>query len=305
MGSIDKRPDYIKSGFFIVGLFELLLYLMIKSAVSTFQYLNILSLDVVTGACMCSYFIADVLNVQLQWTSVALLGLTVWLIYTFDHLNDARQINHLAATPRHRFHQRHFKELVFASIAGLAIAAFLIFHVPVATVVWGAALMCLVVGYFLLLFLMKLKPTYHKEMMIALLYAAGIMLAPLSIYSGELNIYILVVFLQFALLAFTNLLTFAAFEIHSDEKDEFPSLARLMGEAKAILLLKGLVLVQLLVVLILCFQSNLLILEIILALMIGILGTVVFLRTYFIRLEVYRIVGDAIFLMPLIGILAK
>ncbi|ELR68440.1 hypothetical protein C900_00361 [Fulvivirga imtechensis AK7] len=278
---------------------------MVKSILCVLKYLNILSLDVVAGACISSYFIADLLNVQLYWESIALLGLTVWLIYTFDHLNDAKQVGCLASTSRHRFHQVYFKELTLTSIAVLFFAAFLMFQVPVSTVVWGAALACLVIAYFFMLFLMKLKAVYHKEIMIALLYAAGIMLAPLSVFKGALNMNILLIFSQFTLLAFTNLLTFAVFEIHSDEKDDFPSLARLIGEGRAILLLRIFIVIQLLITLTLCFQPDLRSLEEILALMVALLGGVVFLRTYFIKMEVYRIVGDAIFLVPLIGILVN
>lgn len=268
-----------------------------------YKYLNILSIDVVAGACICSLFIAEFLDVAMHWTTIMLLGLSVWLIYTFDHLNDAKNIPHEASTPRHRFHQVHFRKLAWTCIAGFALAAFLVFRIPTATVVWGAGLSCFVLGYFLLLFLLKLKSSYHKELMIAVLYASGIMLGPLSIYDESIDGKALIVFGQFMLLAFTNLLMFAVYEVDTDERDKSPSLVRVTGIDSATILLKALIAIQIIGATFLSGQTGFFNLELVLVIMIMVLGCIVFLRKFFAEADLYRVIGDAVFLFPLVGLL--
>lgn len=270
--------------------------------IKLYKYFNILSLDVVAGACICSMFLADFLGVQLHWATVTLLGLSVWLIYTFDHLNDAKNITHHAATARHRFHQVYFKELTWVSMLVLAVASILMFKIPTETVVWGVALSCLVAAYFLLLFFLKLKSSYHKELTIAVLYSSGVLLGPLSVYRGAFDLRITSIFVQFFLLAFTNLLTFAVFEIRTDERDGSPSLVRIIGEQKALILLKLLVVLQILMVAALSLQTDFFTLEAILFVMITLLGGMIFLKRYFVRANLYRLIGDAAFMVPVFGL---
>lgn len=267
-----------------------------------YKYLNILSLDVVAGACICSMFVADFLNVQLHWATVATLAMCVWLIYTFDHLNDAKNIPHEANTERHRFHQRHFKTLTVCCIVTLMMAALLLFKIPNETVLWGAALSCLVLGYFLLLHLLKLKSSYHKEGTIAVLYAAGVLLGPLSVYEGELGWRIGAVFVQFSLLAFTNLVAFAVFERASDEQDFSPSLVRAIGKVRSEILLKFLTLLQMAIAVTLLFQDGFLLLELTVISMILLLSSLIFLKEFYARAYLYRLVGDAVFLLPAFGL---
>ncbi|UII34243.1 hypothetical protein LVD17_10515 [Fulvivirga ulvae] len=268
-----------------------------------YRYINILSLDVVAGACICSMFLADFFETDLHWATTLLLGICVWLIYTFDHLNDARNIPHMASTERHRFHQKNFKWLTVICILMLLAAAFLVFTIPGETVMWGVALSCFVLGYFLMLYLLRLKSSYHKEITIAILYSVGILLPALSIAQGFDVRDVSIVFVQFVMLAFTNLLTFAVYEIDSDERDFSPSLVRILGVDHSHGLLKVVVTFQIVLSLILLNVSRFFELEMILLPMITLMGSVVFFRRFYIRVSLYRLVGDAVFCMPLFAIL--
>ncbi|MBL6449920.1 hypothetical protein JMN32_26645 [Fulvivirga sp. 29W222] len=265
-----------------------------------YRYLNILSLDVVAGACICAMFLADFLQADLHWAAVTLLGACVWLIYTFDHLTDARSISHIASTERHRFHQQHFTRLSIACVLMLIVSAFLLFMIPPQTLVWGAALSSLVLGYFLLLYLLKLKSSYHKEITIAILYATGILLPALSI-SSDYSLWIVsMVFIQFVMLAFTNLVVFAVYEVDSDERDSSPSIVRILGVHRTNILLRVIVIFQALLCFILLNVDHLHALELVMMTMIALLGSIVFFRRFYYRATLYRIVGDAVFLLPLL-----
>ena len=52
------------------------------------QTLNILSIDIAAGAVICCAFFADILGVSVLPYGFITLGLTVWIIYTVDHLLD-------------------------------------------------------------------------------------------------------------------------------------------------------------------------------------------------------------------------
>src|SRR6478752_4226225 len=112
-----------------------------------YRYCNYLSLDVACGAMVCASFFARILHVQLRPYGLASLGLTVWIIYTADHLMDAHKLTREASSQRHRFHQQNFRVLVIV----LGVAAFVdllvIFFVRKPILNWGIALSTAVLLY--------------------------------------------------------------------------------------------------------------------------------------------------------------
>ena len=94
-----------------------------------YKALNLLSLDVAVGAMISALFFARILTVSIFPADIVCLGLTVWMIYTVDHLFDARRIKGTASTERHRFHQDHFGVLLpllaLAAAGDLGLAFFI------------------------------------------------------------------------------------------------------------------------------------------------------------------------------------
>src|SRR5690606_1730538 len=97
-----------------------------KGAIKAYQYVNILSLDVAAGAVIGSAFFAHLFGAHVAPIVYVALALTVWVVYTLDHLRDARSIPGVAATDRHRFHQQYFKVLMGLVLLITAIDAALI-----------------------------------------------------------------------------------------------------------------------------------------------------------------------------------
>ena len=89
--------------------------------ISVYRLLNILSIDVAAGAVICALFFARLFEVQIKPYGLISLGLTVWIIYTADHLLDGIKTHHRAATKRHQFHQYHFKVLCVVMIVAIII----------------------------------------------------------------------------------------------------------------------------------------------------------------------------------------
>lgn len=146
-----------------------------------FEKFNLLSLDVVTGACAGMCFFADLMKVNLSWKIYLLLALAVWSIYTFDHLLDARKVKGKALSHRHRFHQDHFTLLLgllfLAVISGFVLALW--FLPSLRMFGSGLGLAFLIVLSMAILRIAGKKTAAVKEFSTALFYVAGLVLIPL------------------------------------------------------------------------------------------------------------------------------
>ncbi len=138
-----------------------------------YQKASILSLDVAAGAVCCSAMFARQMHVTTPWQTYFVLGGSVWLIYTLDHLLDAFH-KPLLLTPRHRFHQQHWKMLLGVSLLLLMATAWLAFtQLPGLLIRFGV-----LVGFCLLVYLVITHflpiPYFFKEGWVAVLYTAGV-----------------------------------------------------------------------------------------------------------------------------------
>src|SRR6478609_8154698 len=141
-----------------------------------YRQLNLLSLDVVAGVVICAVFFSEIFDVHIRPQGLVTLALTVWIIYTTDHLLDAHRIQGTASTERHRFHQQNFLLLFIFLGIGTIINVILIFFIREAVFLWGLWLIGFVVFY--LLFQKWLR--FFKELIAALLYSGGVMLPSLA-----------------------------------------------------------------------------------------------------------------------------
>ncbi|GAB3010300.1 hypothetical protein GCM10027284_31190 [Cyclobacterium sediminis] len=146
-----------------------------------YEKFNLLSLDVVAGACSGMYFFADLMKVDLSWKIYLLLALAVWCIYTFDHLLDAKKVEGPALSQRHRFHQNHFKFLMvlmlIAIITGLILA--FLFLPSIKMLGSGLALALVIMLTMTFLRIAGKKMAAVKEFSTAFFYVAGLVLIPI------------------------------------------------------------------------------------------------------------------------------
>ncbi len=187
--------------------------------------IRILSLDIVTGAVILLRFFCIQLNVHVSWRVYILLGITVWLIYTLDHIRDAEKAPQ-SKRARYVFHRKHKKILVIISTGlGVFIIPF-IFFIPVEILLGG-----LFLGLLLLIYLLiqdKLASIFSKELYVALVYSLGILMVPTVIkkeFRFDMGLLLM-------LLSFANLILFSWFEEHEDSRDGFDSLATRLGKER-------------------------------------------------------------------------
>ena len=263
-----------------------------------YRLLNILSIDVVLGAVCCAAWFAKYFNVELRVYALICLGLTVWVIYSADHLMDAIKVKGEASTLRHRFHQKHFKSLLLVLLLASGVDFVLLFFIRAQVLHAGIFLICIVLIYLLL----SRWLTYLKEIAVAGLYCGGVLLPALSLKHSNLDVTDLFVMLCFFLTALINVIMFAWFDHALDIRDGNNSFSTEFGKdftQKLLIMLFMLQVIFLIILIVFKSFSPF----IIFVSMNSILYLLLIRSTQFNRAEYYRLLGEAIFLIPALFLL--
>lgn len=134
---------------------------------------NLLSLDAALVAVVWQRFLAETIT-AVQPVATAILGLSVWLVYTADRLLDTSSACAGAESPRHQFARAYRRPLglvavpVFLLDVGLAFA-----YLPAAQILAGFVLVAAVVARFYAV----VRPpngVWRKELWTAVIFAAGV-----------------------------------------------------------------------------------------------------------------------------------
>jgi hypothetical protein len=190
-----------------------------------YRLFNILSLDIVIGTVICALFFGKLFNVNILPFGLMALALTVWIIYTADHLLDAIAIEKEASSERHRFHQKHFTPLLVSTSIAILIDIIVIFFTRKPVLVLGFFLAIIVVIYLMLQRYLKLI----KELFVAFLYTCGVLLPSASVTTIEISSFYVLIVIQFFLIALTNLLLFSWFDKEKDRADLQHSFVTISG----------------------------------------------------------------------------
>lgn len=271
-----------------------------KRLSSVYRLINVLSIDIASGAVVSALFFGKLLNVTILPFALVALWLTVWIIYTADHLRDAKTIRHRASSDRHRFHQKHFKTLFV--LMGIAIAADAGLMLFMRTLVfeWGLVLAAVVLVYFIIQRYLKI----FKELFIAFLYTCGVLLPSVSVILVPILWYQEVVMIQFGLLAFTNLLIFSWFDAEDDLADHQESFATIAGKSFTSICIWTISVVNVLLGTVLIWTSRFYPEPVIIIIGMNIVLAVLFKAFDWVRHHNrYRLIGDAVFLLPVIYLL--
>lgn len=262
-----------------------------------------LSLDVAAGSLGGGLMAASLAGQKMPWAWHLLLPLSVWLIYTLDHLMDARRLGANAHTFRHLFHFRNFRLLagiwIVLALTALVLGGFFLWPDGF----WFGIILGALTGIHLLLVMLagdRAAPWLTKELGVAVVYTVGIWGLPWWGTAGDAP-WLIPMAGQFFLLSLVNLLEFSLFEFEIDEQDGHTSFVRGIGRNRArqlIYVLLGLtILVGLIVVAIWPYQLILYGEMIFLAMGTG-LGLILTREPFFAVQERYRALGDAVFLLP-------
>lgn len=256
-----------------------------------YRILNILSIDVALGAMCGALFFAKILQVKVLAYGIGSLGLTVWIIYTIDHLLDARRINTQASTERHRFHQQHFETLWRIVAFAVLMDVVLTFFMRERVLIGGVFLSGGVMVYLLINRYLKML----KEVLISVLYTCGILMPSIMVTSFSVEDIPWVLVFQFVLTALLNLLVFSWFDYENDLRDRTISFVTTVGKRRAVFFIAFLFLLMSVAFLFSPSRGAFVIL------CIG-LGHALLLsrQEYFRKNERFRSLGDALFMLPIL-----
>ncbi|MBX2942321.1 MAG: hypothetical protein KF860_08235 [Cyclobacteriaceae bacterium] len=267
--------------------------------INYYRYLNLLSLDVALGAAISALFLTRIFNVEIRFHGLLCLGLTVWLIYTTDHLVDAKMIRSPASTERHRFHQQYFKMILVLAILILLTILPLLFFIYTPVLSMGVGLGALVIIYFVV----QRKLGFLKELLGAVLYCVGVMLPVIALSKMSFNSLISVPAILFFNTALTNLILFSWFDREKDLQDNHSSLVTSVGSKGSKGILYSLFVIQLGLI-VYAFDSKVEISILLVFVSMYLVLLFIFLKAkWFAFNDRYRLVGDAVFLIPLIYIM--
>jgi hypothetical protein len=259
------------------------------------QYLNILSIDIAAGAIISAMFFAKIFSVQVRGYGLLALGLTVWVIYTADHLRDAKKIKRRASTLRHRFHQQYFNQLIFSLCVALVLDAITIYFIRREVFEWGLILFIAVVVYLTI----QQSLRFLKELFIAALYTAGVLLLSIAAAKLQLNLFHVLIISQFTCVAWTNLLLFSWFDHAFDRQDNQNSFVTVFGHRTTSHVLCGLFAFNFLLTALEVIEGGA-VAPIVILLMMNITLFFIFIfKNSFSKHDAYRLIGDAIFLFPI------
>lgn len=262
---------------------------MMNKALSIYRTINTLSIDVAVGAMCSALFLGGVLQANISYVAVAVLGLVVWTIYTADHLLDVTRLAKTGLpcrTPRHQFHQRYFKKLSVVLIIVCLLILVLLLFIPQQIVIAGIGLTTIVALYLLLNSFLS----FGKEFIITIGYVGGV-LVPAQI-SVEQLLFSSTILLCFFITVLFNVLVFSYFDFEIDKIENKKSFVRVIGLNQ----------VHFLLVLLFFVQLGLSITHhapaaILLITMTSIMAGILYFKVS-IGLLMCRIIGEAIFLLP-------
>jgi hypothetical protein len=267
---------------------------MINKAFNIYRTLNVLSIDVAIGAMCSALFLGSIFQANISYTSVLVLGLTVWLIYTADHLLDVVRLIRVGlpcSTIRHQFHQSHFNLLRRLWILASILVIILLGFIPHQIVVAGAGLSIIVAMYLLV----NAFISFGKEFLIAIIYVGGVLL-PTELSAQQL-LNSPGILLCFFISVLFNVLMFSCFDFHLDGMEKKDSFVRVIGLKRINFLFIILFAVQLLLSSVIFITTPHTAAALVLIIMTSIMTIVLYFKERM-SPDLHRVIGEAVFLLP-------
>ncbi|RLD23283.1 MAG: hypothetical protein DRI71_05715 [Bacteroidetes bacterium] len=263
-----------------------------------------MNFDTAIGAAITSLFIANIIDSVIPPVATIALLIAVLAIYNFDHLLDAKKISGIAISGRHRFYQQNFARLSIYQLILLLFLLVISWFLPANIARAGIMLSVVTLIYFLLLFIILPQRFALKELMIAMVFASGIFLSPVSFNPSQtFSIPIILLWVEIFLLALANTLILSWFDYMDDKKEGQTSLAQIIGD-RAVRTIGFITLAVLLLIIILSLAIDSFWAD---QLVILIMGLVLFVSLIIgKKIELQdglRVAGETIFLIPLLRLI--
>lgn len=193
--------------------------------------IHVLSLDIVAGAAASGALASAALDVQMRWGWWAILPLSVWVVYTADHLADGWKTGGNSVNPRHRFHYDHARILVVCLTAAAVVCAALALFAIREVVLFGGIILSLVAVLHLALARFS-RFRAGKEVSVAFIYTAGIWFGPF-LAADSVSVYAWILLILFLAATILNLIMNSIMESEMDAAEEMVYLLHFVPQERA------------------------------------------------------------------------
>jgi len=276
-----------------------------------YRYLHYLSIDIVLGALASSCFAAQLFASDPGWGWWITLALTVWLLYTGDHMLDAWKHRKKIERDLHYFMMKNRKTMVWSMTLVAAVNVLLIFNLLDQEVMKYALFLS---GLVLLFYAMRHVFRRNKillipgEFFVLLLYMSGTWLGPVVASETQLEPGHGMVALIFAGVLLMNLGVISLYDMKLDKRMGIKSMANLLGikRTKNLLLGTGIAIYLVSLLQFLVFEMDRYFqLALILTGMTTILLLVLYYPSRFRKKDYFRLAADAVLFMGYLSLLIK
>ncbi len=209
---------------------------------AVYRRIQFLSLDIVLGALGSTCFASGLFKAEPGWAWWLSLALTVWILYTGDHILDAWKNRKNPHRELHRFIFRNRRNLLWFMGVVAVIDLLLVFNLlETAYLKYGLML----AGGVLLFYAFRHLFSRNRilfipgEFFVLLLYMAGTWLGPFVSRGEPVQSTHLLIALMFAMVLLMNLGIISLYDIHIDSRLGIVTLAQTLGQGNTRNLLIG------------------------------------------------------------------
>lgn len=269
------------------------------------EFINTFSVFVILGVPICYIFFAELFGVQFKWEILVTLGLSVFSIYTIDHVLDGLKWKDKSVTLRHFIHYKYRKGLTVLAAFSIGLALFISYTNFDKTVLnFGYTIAAMVLVYFVLNFVFKeffRTILFTKEFIIAIVVSACFVGLPVVQSGVHITKGIFYLFGGIVLLNFSNLISFSYFDYESDKKGRFSGISKMVPHTVLKKILFILLIASIAITLYGAKGVQLNIVQIVILLVMHIqLLVILLLEAVYLKNERYRFWGDIIYIYPLV-----
>jgi 4-hydroxybenzoate polyprenyltransferase len=276
-----------------------------------YRYLHYLSLDIVLGAVASSCLAAQLFNTDPGPVWYVTLALTVWLLYTGDHMLDAWKQRKKIQRDLHYFMMKNRKTLVWSLTLVSAVDILLIFNMLDKEYMKYALVLA---GLVLLFYAMRHVFRKNRilmipgEIFVLLIYMAGTWLGPVVAGDMVFEPGHGLVALIFAGILLMNLGVISLYDMQLDRRMGIASMANLLGikRTKNLLLGTGIAIYLISILQFMAFEMDRFFqYALILSGMATILLLVLYYPSRFRKKDYFRLAADAVLYMGFLSLLVK
>ncbi len=277
-----------------------------KKIFSFFNTLQILSIDVVIGTIAVGFMATKLLNITPNPYWWLILPLTVWVVYSLDHIIDSYKNKENAVIIRHRFHYVFRKPIIIMIlIAALTSMILSLLYLDYQIIMMGLALSAFIASYFVLIYFQVQKQSVflQKELIIAIAYTIGIFMAPLFWYNQLPPFVVIIVLFIIFILAWLEGIMISWFDFDNDIKDGHTSFTVLAGKRNTrYFLILGHMLIEIVtIILLVLIPLNIIFWALLIMLIMNLLlGLVILFPDSFYKNNYYRLIGETVFMLPIL-----